>query len=94
VINWLLGQIRGTVLFFRANAVYRSGNFDRAAVMYQEVLQYQPDRAVAHFNLGLALYKGGERRSARKEWEQALELSDGTNAYLHEQAKIMLRQFS
>ncbi len=81
-------------MFLRANAVYRSGNFDLAASMYREVLQLQPTRAVAHFNLGLALYKGGERRLARKEWEQALELSDGTNAYLHEQAKIMLRQFS
>ena len=94
MIDWLIGQFKGTVLFFRANSVYRSGNFERAAAMYREVLQYQPARAVAHFNLGLALYKSGERRSARTEWELALELSDGTNAYLHEQAKIMLRQFS
>jgi len=80
--------------FYHANGLYKAGDFAGAVKEYREVLEYQPNRAVAHFNLGLALYKTGERRLARKEWECVLELSASTNKYLHEQAQIMLRQFS
>lgn len=94
MLSWLLGQFRGSLLFYRGNKLYQAGSFADAVILYRETLQYQPDRAVVHFNLGLALYKGGERRAAREEWERVMELSSAKNKYLHEQAQIMLRQFS
>ena len=94
MLSWFLNPLRGSIKFYRANGLYKRGSFASAVTEYRESLQYQPNRAVAHFNLGLALYKTGERRLARKEWEYVLELSASKNNYLYEQAQIMLRQFS
>ena len=94
MIDWLRRQFRGYILFSQANRFYRAGKFDDAVATYQSALQFQTGRPVAPFNLGLALYKSGERRAARSEWEYVLELTESKDPYLHEQASIMLRQFS
>ncbi len=79
--------------FRKANKLYQSGSFPEAVAAYREVLTVTPHRPVALFNLGLALYKSGEKAAGREQWKLVLELTDGKNAYLHEQAEIMLRQF-
>ncbi len=77
----------------RGNALYQNGEFDAAASDYQAALELDPDRPLTLFNLGLALYKSGHKMEARRAWETALALTEGRNAYLEEQTRIMLRQF-
>lgn len=77
----------------RGSDLYQSGEFEAAAMEYRAALGLDPDRALTHFNLGLALYKGNQKTEARRAWEEALALAEGRNAYLEEQARIMLRQF-
>lgn len=77
----------------RANALYQATEFTAAAEHYRAAVEYEPDRAVLRYNLGLALYKSGERAAGREEWKRVVELSEGKNAYLAEQARILLRQF-
>lgn len=77
----------------RGQGCYQSGEFEAAVTEYQAALTLVPDRPVTYFNLGLALYKAQRKTDARRAWEMALALSEGHNAYLEEQARIMLRQF-
>ena len=85
---------RANGLMRQANAFYQKGSFSEAAEIYRQAVNVEPNRAVLRFNLGLALYKSGRKREGRAEWEQVRELAKGTNAYMLEQAEIMLRQFS
>ena len=77
----------------RGNALYQNGQFEAAAADYQAALELAPDRPLTLFNLGLALYKSNHKIEARRAWETALALTEGRNAYLEEQTRIMLRQF-
>lgn len=77
----------------RANGLYQQGEFEAAIREYQEAQRLDPDDALTLFNLGLACYKAGRKADARKNWEAALALVEGRNAYLEEQTRIMLRQF-
>jgi TolA-binding protein len=79
--------------FKLGNRLYQAGEFTGAITAYRAVLADYPDRPVAVFNLGLALYKNGEKAAARVEWKNVLRLTEGSNPYLREQAQIMLRQF-
>jgi tetratricopeptide (TPR) repeat protein len=94
IIEMLTSRWRASVLLHRGNKAYQRGENVEAAALYREALVLRPDIAVTLFNLGLALYKNGERRAAREQWERVLELTEDRNPYLHEQAEIMLRQFS
>jgi len=78
----------------QANALYQKGNFGESVDIYRQAVDIEPTRPVLRFNLGLALYKSGKKREGRAEWEQVRELARGNNAYMVEQAEIMLRQFS
>ncbi len=77
----------------RGQGLYQNGAFDAAIGEYEDALALAPDNPLTHFNLGLALYKAHRKTDARCAWEAALSLSEGHNAYLEEQARIMLRQF-
>lgn len=77
----------------RGQGFYQSGAFEAAIGEYEAALELDPDNPLTHFNRGLALYKAQRKADARRSWEMALSLSEGHNAYLEEQARIMLRQF-
>jgi tetratricopeptide (TPR) repeat protein len=76
------------------NRLYQNGQFADAADSYRRAAEIDPERLVLRFNLGLALYKAGEKREGRAEWEAVRDLARGRNDYMAEQAEIMLRQFS
>jgi len=78
----------------QANVLYQKGSFSEAVEIYRQAVDIEPTRPVLRFNLGLALYKSGKKREGRAEWEQVRDLARGSNAYMVEQAEIMLRQFS
>jgi len=77
----------------RGNGLYGKGEFEAAIIEYEAALTFDPERPLALFNLGLALYKAHRKADARRAWETALALVAGQNPYLEEQVKIMLRQF-
>jgi Flp pilus assembly protein TadD len=80
-------------LLRRGNKLYQRGDLAAAAQSYREAVTCDPHRAVLRFNLGLVLYKLGEKAAARAEWQTALDLTEGKSPYLAEQCRIMLRQF-
>lgn len=89
-----LGRRRNAMAHERhGNAFYGRGEFEAAIAEYRAALELAPERPLTHFNLGLALYKANRKTEARRAWEEALALTEGTNPYLEEQTRIMLRQF-
>ncbi|MGO8671586.1 MAG: tetratricopeptide repeat protein [Capsulimonadaceae bacterium] len=98
--TWLSEQVASATrrmrcwrCLLRGNRLYKQGDFVEAADAYREALEYDPLRVVVRMNLGLSLYKLGDRPHARQEWLAARELCRGNQAYLAEQLEIMLRQF-
>src|SRR5580658_99234 len=71
-------------LLHRGNILYQRGELAAAADTYREAIQCDPERAVVRFNLGLVLYKLGEKTAARAEWQTALDLSEAKSPYLAE----------
>lgn len=94
VIEQIRRRMHAYVVSNSGNRLYQQTDYSGAIECYRDSLLSVPDAAVVRFNLGLALYKNGERRDARTEWERVLELTEYRNPYLHEQCEIMLRQFS
>lgn len=78
----------------QANVLYQKSEFAEAAEIYRQAVDVEPGRLVTRFNLGLALYKSGRKREGRAEWETVRTQAQGKNAYMVEQAEIMLRQFA
>ena len=73
--------------------LYQQGRFQDAAAEYRAALALGDNDPLTHYNLGLALYKAGQKARAREHWQTALSLSEGGNPYLAEQVQIVLRQF-
>ncbi len=59
--------------FDEANAAYAEGRYDDAAMLYQAILDEQPDAQV-YYNLGNVRYKQGELAQAILCYERALRL--------------------
>ena len=59
--------------FDEANAAYADGRYDDAAILYQAMINEQPD-AVLYYNLGNAEFKKGELAQAILAYERALRL--------------------
>jgi len=77
----------------QAKAHYDKGRWAEAAAAYREAVALRPQRAVLYLNLGLALYKSGQKYPARDEWKRGLALAEERQPYLAEQFAILLRQF-
>ena len=56
----------------QGNVLYDAGNFDAAAQQYDAAAQTLPDAAVAHFNLGNALFKQQRFDTAVEHYARAL----------------------
>ena len=70
--------------FDAANTAYAEGNYEEAAILYQSMIDEQPD-ATLYYNLGNARYKQGELAQAILNYERALRLNPN-----HKDAKYNL----
>ncbi len=57
------------------NIYKETGNLIEAKTAYQQVLQIDPNLAIAHYNLGMTLRAMGEYRGAISAYRQAIELN-------------------
>ncbi|MEW6517704.1 MAG: O-antigen ligase family protein [candidate division FCPU426 bacterium] len=62
------------LVFSGANQLYNQNRPDMALPLYQLALEYKPDYAEAHFNLGVAYARTGRILEALAEWRRVLEL--------------------
>ena len=69
-----------TAIFGEANAAYFAGDFERAAVGYQKLLDAGVDDASVHFNLATAHARRGGLGLAIFHFEHSLRLSPGDEA--------------
>jgi TolB-like protein/tetratricopeptide (TPR) repeat protein len=63
-------------------SLYHLRRFDEAAAASRRVLRVQPDFAVAHWNLGLALTQLGSFDEAIAELQKAVQLGNGNPVFL------------
>lgn len=69
-------------LVFRGEIQLRRGKVNEAIETLQSVVANNPDLAVAHYQLGLALGQSGELDRAMSEWQQAVRIQPTmTDAY-------------
>ena len=61
----------------QANAFAQSKSWDEAIAAYRKVLGLEPNDAVAHYDLALALKYKGETKQAAEEFESAVRLKPG-----------------
>ena len=61
-------------LFAQANAQYAEGNYEEAALQYEQIIISQPT-AEAYYNLGNAYFKQGELAQSIIAYERALRLA-------------------
>jgi len=60
----------------KANEAFRNGNFEKAAELYRQAIEENPEDARLHYNLGTALAKLGESEQAVQAFEKAKQLTD------------------
>ena len=73
LIGWI-GD--GSRLIHRGNEHYTAGEYDAAVQAYQAVLAQRPKDAIAHYNLGTALYKKKQFDEAANAFRSSLNGSD------------------
>ncbi|MBF0230554.1 MAG: tetratricopeptide repeat protein [Desulfamplus sp.] len=56
------------------NMLFEQKRFSEAAQFFKKTIQYKPDFAEAHFNLGLALVRDGEDEKALPHFEKTIQL--------------------
>ena len=61
----------------KATAYYHAKKDEEAEKEIREILQTNPDLAIAHSNLGLLLYNSGRYDEAEKEWREAIRINPG-----------------
>jgi len=62
-------------LALKSEIAFQKGNYKDAQLFAGRAAAINPRNDRAHFNLGMALWKLGERRDAIKEWENVQQLS-------------------
>ncbi|MCL4692004.1 MAG: tetratricopeptide repeat protein [Candidatus Hydrogenedentes bacterium] len=70
----LLDRMRTRFLFDRGVRLAERGNYQRALTYFEEVMQREPDYALAYANIGFCHYKLGAAGDAQRAYEQAQEL--------------------
>ena len=61
---------------------------DLAAETFETLLKQKPNDAVAHQNLGIALYNQGVAFVTQQKWDEAQKKLDGAEAHLREAIKL------
>ncbi|MEX2601165.1 MAG: tetratricopeptide repeat protein [Balneolaceae bacterium] len=60
----------------KANEAFRNGEYERAAELYQQAIQADPENARLYFNLGNTLARLGHKEEAAEAFETFKSLSD------------------
>jgi tetratricopeptide (TPR) repeat protein len=72
---------KGSIVEALARAYYNSGQHDRAANTFRELLEIDPSTAYGHFGLGQALKQLGQRDEARLHLRLAVALAPDSKVY-------------
>jgi tetratricopeptide (TPR) repeat protein len=70
-------------LISKANQLYQSGNFDKAAQLYQQVVNDGYESPVLYYNLGNSYYRLGKIGYSILNYERASKLSPGDEDIAH-----------
>ena len=73
---------KGSIVEALARAYYNSGQHDRAADSFRELLEIDPSAAYGHFGLGQSLKQLGQRDEARLHLRLAVALAPESKVYL------------
>lgn len=77
-VRWTLWYRLRRVAF----ADYNSGNYERAARLYQRAAQLEPRRGESHYDLGISLLEAGDHQEAVTSLSRAIELDPLSSNYL------------
>jgi tetratricopeptide (TPR) repeat protein len=72
---------KGSIVEALARAYYNSGQHDRAADSFRELLEIDPSAAYGHFGLGQSLKQLGQREEARLHLRLAVALAPESKLY-------------
>ena len=72
---------KGSIVEALGRAYYNSGQHQRAADTFEELLEIDPSAAYGHFGLGLALKNLGRRTEARTHLRLAVALAPNSRLY-------------
>ena len=72
---------KGSIVEALARAYYNSGQHDRAAASFRELLEIDPSAHYGHFGLGQSLKQLGRRDEARLHLRLAVALAPGSPLY-------------
>ena len=79
---------KGSIVEALGRAYYNSGQHQRAADTFEELLEIDPSAAYGHFGLGLALKQLGRRNEARTHLRLACALSPDSRLYRDALARL------
>ena len=72
---------KGSIVEALARAYYNSGQHDRAAETFRELLEIDPTAAYGHFGLGQSLKQLGQRDEARTHLRLAVAMAPDSSLY-------------
>ena len=72
---------KGSIVEALARAYYNSGQHDRAAQSFRELLEIDPSAAYGHFGLGQSLKQLGKRDEARTHLRLAVAMAPDSSLY-------------
>jgi len=72
---------KGSIVEALGRAYYNSGQHERAAQAFRELLQIDPSAAYGHFGLGQSLKQLGQRDAARTHLRLAVALAPDSSLY-------------
>ena len=79
---------KGSIVEALGRAYYNSGQHQRAADTFEELLEIDPSAAYGHFGLGLSLKQLGRRAEARTHLRLACALSPDSRLYRDALARL------
>lgn len=72
---------KGSIVEALGRAYYNSGQHERAAKAFRELIEIDPSAAYGHFGLGQSLKQLGQRDAARMHLRLAVALAPESNLY-------------
>jgi len=85
---------RSGPLFLQARIAAQGNNHILAAAHYRQVLELEPEKGQAAFNLAMALQEGGRDMEARTSWQDYLRIFGKESSPLTEQAEQFLAELN
>ena len=77
-------------LFYLGNAFYEKKDYGNAEKSYKKSLEFNPDVAITHYNLGVLLKDQGRYDEAVKEWRDTIR-ADPDDAAAHYNLGVLLK---